>query len=140
MKNHDNAATAKLLHGDLTARILKIFFTGSNELGPGFLEAVYCTALEQALGEEGLAVEAQRRTDVFFRGRRIGYFTADLVVENLVVLELKAVRFMVSDHFAQLINFLCASNLEVGLVLNFGRGPEFKRVVYSNRNKKALPR
>ena len=108
----------------------------NNELGDGFLESVYENALYIVLTGYGLHVERQKDISVFFRGSIVGYFKADLIVEEKVIIELKAVRTLDPAHEAQLINYLKATNIEVGLLLNFGRKPEFKRFVFDNKRKK----
>ena len=123
---------AMLIHEDLTRRIIHSFYETYNELGYGFLESVYERALAIALEDTGISVERQRPLSVHFRGHLIGAFRADLVVGDAVLLELKAARALDSSHKAQLINALKATDLEVGLLLNFGPRAEFKRVVYSN--------
>ncbi len=131
--------TAKdLVHGALTNRILRTFFDVYNELGTGFLETVYRAALARALRDAGLEVVVEWPIDVYFRGEIVGRFQADLVVENQIILELKAIRTLLPEHQAQLINYLRATPLEVGLLLNFGKSPEFKRRIYSNKNKKTI--
>jgi GxxExxY protein len=126
-----------LKHSELTEVIIGTFYEVYNELGHGFLESVYENALAMALREKGLRVEQQLATTVFFRQRHVGYFYADLVVEGLVILELKAAKAMEPAHFAQLMNYLKATQLEVGLVLNFGPKPEFKRLAFDNDRKEA---
>jgi len=121
-----------LIHEDLTRRIIHSFYETYNELGHGFVESVYERALAIALEDMGISVERQRPLNVHFRGHLIGAFRADLVVDDAVLLELKAARALDSYHKAQLINALKATNLEVGLLLNFGPRAEFKRVVCSN--------
>ena len=101
----------------------------NNELGDGFLESVYENALYIVLTGYVLCVERQKGINVFFRGTIIGDFKTDLIVDKKVIIELKAVRALDSAHEAQLINYLKATNIEVGLLLNFGRKPEFKRPV-----------
>ena len=81
----------------------------------------------------GLSIERQRNIPVFFRGHVIGDFKADLIVEGSVIIELKAVRALDPAHEAQLINYLKATNVEVGLLLNFGRKPDFKRFIFNNK-------
>jgi len=107
----------------------------NNELGDGFLESVYENALYIVLTGYGLCVERQKNISVFFRGNIIGDFKADLIINKKVIVELKAVRALDPAHEAQLINYLKATNIEVGLLLNFGRKPEFKRFVYDNKRK-----
>lgn len=126
--------------GSLTHAILGSFFDVYNELGTGFLESVYRRAMAEVLTERGLCVEQERSVHVHFRGAIIGRFLADLVVERQVVVELKAVRSLLPEHQAQLINYLRASTFEIGLLLNFGRTPELKRLVYSNERKRPLRR
>jgi len=136
MQNHDDSGD--LVHGNLTNRILRTFFQVYNELGSGFLEAVYRPALARALRDNGLHPAIEWPIDVFFRGEVIAHFQADVVVDNKVILELKAVRNVLPEHHAQLIHYLRATTIEVGLLLNFGRNPEFKRFIYSNQNKRSL--
>jgi GxxExxY protein len=128
--------TDTLKHKETTDSILKSFYEVYNELGDGFLESVYENALYIVLTEHGLHVERQKDISVFFRGNRIGDFKADLIVDEKVLIELKAVRTLDHAHEAQLINYLKAANIEVGLLLNFGRKPEFKRFIYNNKRKK----
>ncbi|OGH05863.1 MAG: hypothetical protein A2W22_02740 [Candidatus Levybacteria bacterium RBG_16_35_11] len=118
---------------EVTDIILRSFYEIYNELGDGFLESVYENALYIVLTEYGLSVERQKDISVFFRGNVIGDFKADLIVEGKVIVELKAVRARDPAHEAQLINYLKATNIEVGLLLNFGRKPEFKRFVFNNK-------
>ena len=120
---------------EITDIILRSFYETYNELGDGFLESVYENALYIVLTGYGLCVERQKDIPVFFRGKVIGDFKADLVVNEKIIVELKAVRNLASAHEAQLINYLKATNIEVGLLLNFGRKPEFKRFVYDNKRK-----
>lgn len=127
-----------LIHGELTNRILKTFFQVYNELGTGFLESIYRVAFARALRDSGLQVEPEWPIEVFFRGEVIGRFQADVVVEDLVIVELKAVRLLLPEHQAQVIHYLRASPIEVGLLLNFGKSPQFKRFAYSNANKGPL--
>jgi GxxExxY protein len=103
--------------------------------GFGFLESVYEEAMMIALGEKGLTVESQNPIPVWFRGRSIGSFVADLIVERSIIIELKAVNRLVDAHIAQLMNYLRATEIEVGLVMNFGPSPEFKRRVFENTRK-----
>jgi GxxExxY protein len=124
-----------LLHEHLTRQSLGAFFSVHDELGYGFLESVYETAMLHAIKDIGLDVRRQVPIDVWFRGRSVGAFKADIVVESAVIVELKAVRNLVSSHEAQLLNALRATNIEVGLLLNFGHRPTFKRLVFSNSRK-----
>jgi GxxExxY protein len=109
-----------LLYEELTKQILQVCFEVSNELGAGFLESVYQNALQIALRQKGLKVEAQKPIAVMFRGENVGQFFADLLVDDKVIVELKAVRSILPEHQAQVINYLKATGIEVGLLVNFG--------------------
>lgn len=124
-----------LLHSDITQIILGGFYDVYNQLGSGFLESVYEAALAIDLEGAELGVARQAEINVFFRGHCVGKFISDLIVADNVVVELKAVRSITPAHEAQLINLLKATRIEVGLILNFGPKPEFRRLVYSNSNK-----
>jgi GxxExxY protein len=124
-----------LKHGLVTDQILQVFYDVYNELGHGFLESVYHRSLVLALESTGLKVCSQVGIPVWFRGQQVGNFIADLLVENCVLLELKAARSLVSSHHAQLRIYLKATEIEVGLLLNFGERPEFKRVIFDNLKK-----
>ena len=119
----------------LTQKILGVYFEVYNELGTGFLESVYQKSLALALESAGLNVCSRIDIPVWFRGHRVGSFEGDLLVEKCVLLELKAARALDSTHQAQLLNYLRATDVEVGLLLNFGPKPEFKRVAYDNSRK-----
>jgi GxxExxY protein len=125
----------RLKYKEITDSILRSFYEVYNELGDGFLESVYENALYIVLTGYGQCVERQREISVFFRCKLIGNFKPDLIVNEKVIVELKAVRSLDAAHEAQLINYLKATNIEVGLLLNFGRKPEFKRFVYDNKRK-----
>jgi GxxExxY protein len=122
-------------HAELTKTIIGVFYDVYNELGHGFIESVYENALCMALREKGLEVHQQIAIPVWFRGKQIGDFDADVLVNKLVLLELKTARSIDEAHIAQLLNYLKATPIEVGLVLNFGPRPEFKRVVFGNERK-----
>lgn len=128
-------SSSTLMHAETTQVILGAFYDVYNQLGPGFLESVYEGSLQIVLEEAGVAIQRQPEVLVHFRGRPVGKYMADLLVENKVIVELKAIRAMTSVHEAQLINLLKASGVEVGMLLNFGPRPEFKRLVYSTRAK-----
>jgi GxxExxY protein len=115
--------------------VLAAFYRVYNELGTGFLESVYEAAMAIVLGAMGIHVERQAAVSVDFRGSIIGSFRIDLLVESALAVELKASRTLDRVHEAQLLNYLRASELEVGLLLNFGERPAFKRLVYSNARK-----
>ena len=122
-------------HSEITERIIKVFFEVYNELGYGFLESVYERSLEIALNSLGLKACRQIQIPVWFRGQRVGEFTADMLVADCVLLELKAARALDSSHQAQLLNYLRATEIEVGLLLNFGPKPQFKRMAFDNDRK-----
>ncbi|HEY6305191.1 MAG TPA: GxxExxY protein [Candidatus Angelobacter sp.] len=115
--------------------IVGVFYSVYNELGYGFLEVVYEEALAIGLTEAGLAVARQVPTPIWFRGRAIGDYKADLIVKGVVLLELKAAQALDSSHEAQTLNYLRATDIEVGLLLNFGPKPQFKRFVFENTRK-----
>ncbi|MCX6157315.1 MAG: GxxExxY protein [Ignavibacteria bacterium] len=125
-----------LLHQELTERIIKVFYDVYNELGYGFLEKVYQNSLYIELKANGFHVEAQKQINVHYKGNHVGEYYADLIVDNVVILELKAADCMVKEFEWQLLNYLRGTDIEVGLLLNFGKKPEFIRKVYENSRKK----
>ena len=127
--------TDSLTHQGLTGQVLGAFYRVYNQLGTGFMESVYEHALAKELRTTGLEVSRQTPVTVSFRSKPAGLFRADIVVEGKVVLELKARSQIYPIHEVQLLNFLRASKFEVGLLLNFGPEPQFKRLVFSNARK-----
>jgi GxxExxY protein len=127
--------TIELLHGGITDRIIGIYLEVLNELGHGYLELVCQRAMVIALVSAGLDVQQRVALPVWFRGQQIGDFWADLVVEKVVIVEIKAMHRLEPWHEAQLLNYLRASDMEVGLLINFGPKPEFKRRIYTNDRK-----
>jgi GxxExxY protein len=125
-----------LKHSELTDKIIGVFYDVYNELGHGFLESTYAEAMVVALSNIGLAAAREVPVPVWFRGKKIGQYFADLVVNNIVLLELKAARGLDSAHEAQLLHYLRATNIEVGLLLNFGNRPQFRRLLFDNERKK----
>lgn len=118
-----------MLHEDLTAKALEACFEVTKELGAGYVESVYEKALLIALRQKGLSVKAQFPLSVKFRGQIVGEFYADVLLEDKVIIELKAVRALTPEHQAQLINYLNATGIEVGLLVNFGNPRlEYKRL------------
>jgi len=118
-----------LLHKELTQKILKACFEVSNELGAGFLESVYQNALLIALQQKELKAQSQFPLTVIFREQVVGKFYADVLVEDKVIIELKAVAALVPEHQAQVINYLKATGIDVGLLVDFGRPKiEYKRL------------
>jgi GxxExxY protein len=116
-------------HGEITRQMIGCAFDVHNELGGGFLEQVYENALAMALRERGLLVVQQAGLNVRFRGRVVGEYRADLIVASVVVVEIKAQRALTGHDEAQLLNYLRASGIEVGLPINFGRSVEHRRRV-----------
>jgi GxxExxY protein len=129
---------AGLLHRNITEAILKVYYEVYNELGSGFLEKVYQNAMYFELKERGYQVEAQKQIKVYFKKQLVGEFFSDLLVEDKVIVELKATEVLMNVHMAQIMNYLKATEIEVGLLLNFGEEPEFKRVIYTNDKKNNL--
>ncbi len=122
-------------HEALSEKVLKAFYKVYNTLGYGFLEKVYERALIHELQSQGLKALAQRPIDVFYEGVNVGVYFADIVVEDLIIVELKAAEILADEHEAQLLNYLKASHIEVGLLLGFCRSPKVKRKVFSNEFK-----
>ena len=121
-----------LKHKELTDGILKTFYEVYNELGYGFLEKVYQNSMYIELKYKGYKVEAQSKIKVYYKETEVGEYYADLMVENLVILELKAVDYIVKDFENQILNYLRSTDCEVGLLLNFGKKPEFRRKIFEN--------
>jgi len=121
---------------DLTKNIIGIFYAVYNELGYGFLESVYEEAMTIGLRDAGLKVERQVPLPVWFRNQKIGDFRADILVEEAVLLELKCARVFEPVHEAQLLNYLKATTIEIGLLFNFGPFPQFRRLAFANERKK----
>jgi GxxExxY protein len=125
----------ELLHKEITEKIIKAFYKVYNQLGFGFLERVYENAMFIELTNIGFHCERQKYLDVYYKGNRVGEFFADILVENKVIVELKATEVIVKDFENQLINYLKSSDIEVGLLLNFWKKPEFKRKIFTNNLK-----
>jgi GxxExxY protein len=125
-----------LLYKNITDNVIKAFYKVYNDLGYGFLEKVYENALFLELTSVGLFVEKQKQIKVYYQGKEVGEYFADLVVEEVIIIELKAAEDLREEHEFQLINYLKATEAEVGLLLNFGREPEFKRKLFTNDKKK----
>jgi len=125
-----------LKHAVLTKKIIGVFYDVYNELGYGFLESVYEECMVIALRDIGLIVERQVPIPVWFRSQKVGDFRADILVENEVLLELKSARTLESVHEAQLLRYLKSTEIEVGLLLNFGSRAQFRRLVFDNPRKK----
>src|SRR6266850_6883342 len=128
----------RLKHHELTGTVIRTFYRVYNELGVGFLESVYEQALSIALHEAGVPSERQVEMAVRYHGRVVGEFRADMIVAGLVILEVKAVRTLDPAHVAQLLNYLRVTDLEVGLLLNFGHRPQFRRLLFDNHRKEVV--
>ena len=128
--------TDRLLHGRITGAILGAFYAVHSQLGFGFLETVYSNALIVLLRAAGLDVRQEVPFEIIFHGHSIGFYRADLVVESKVVVEIKAGRSIIPAHGAQLLNYLRASSLEVGLLLNFGETASFRGRLEQERSAK----
>ena len=126
-----------MLHGELTNKIIGAFYKVYNTLGYGFLEKVYENSLKIELRRLGLKVEQQKNIKVNYEGYEVGEYFADLIVNDDVIIELKAAQSICEEHEAQLLNYLRATDKEVGLLFNFGKEAKFIRKVYSNKNKSA---
>jgi GxxExxY protein len=131
-----DALPAGLKHSELTEKIIGVFYDVYNELGHGFLESTYAEAMVVALEEAGFVVAREVPVPVWFRGRKVGQYFADLLVGSTVLLELKAGRNLESAHEAQLLHYLRATEIEVGILLNFGLRPQFRRLLFDNERKK----
>lgn len=116
---------SSILHKELTGSILKLFYEVYNELGYGFLEKVYQNALYNELKNNGFEVESQKQIKVYYKNIEVGEYYADLIVNDKVILELKATEAITEAHEFQLLNYLKSTNIEVGLLLNFGKNLSF---------------
>jgi len=125
-----------MINQEKTSLILKCFYKVYNTLGFGFLEKVYENALFHELKANGLNCQKQVPIAVYYQGIEVGNYFADIIVEGSIIIELKAAECLIEKHDHQLINYLKATNIEVGLLLNFGTDPQFRRKVFSNERKK----
>jgi GxxExxY protein len=124
-----------MIHQVETSEILQCFYKVYNTLGYGFLEKVYENSLILELKNHGLACAKQVPITVFYEGITVGDYYADIIVEDKIILELKAVDTLVEEHELQLINYLKATKIEIGLLLNFGKQPQVKRKIFTNDRK-----
>jgi len=125
-----------LRHSELTNQVIGVFYDVYNELGHGFLESTYAEAMVIALQQVGLTAVRELPVPVWFRGKKVGQYFADILVDDTVLLELKAARTIESAREAQLLHYLRATDIEVGLLLNFGVRPQFRRLLFDNHRKK----
>ncbi len=125
-------------HVEITGKVIGAFFKVYNTLGYGFNEKVYENALAIELRKAGLKTVKQQEIVVYYDGEGVGDYRADIIVNDVVIVELKAARELAEEHEAQLLNYLKATTIEVGLLLNFGVKAEHKRKVYDNERKGSL--
>lgn len=121
------------LHQDITEKIIKAFYQVYNTLGYGFLERVYQKALLSELRKMGLICKEEYPVKVYYDEMQVGDYRADIIVDDKVIVENKASESLCEEHEFQLINYLKATKIEIGLLLNFGKKPEFKRKIFSNK-------
>jgi len=121
-----------LIHKILTESVIRCFYKVYNALGFGFLEKVYENAMVIELAESGLQAVRQKPIKVFYNNVVVGDYFADIVVKDILIVELKAVDYLADEHELQLINYLKATEIEVGLLLNFGKEPEIRRKIFTN--------
>jgi len=124
-----------IIEKELTGKIIKAFYNVYNKLGFGFLEKVYEHAMVIELNDLCLQCEVQKPIDVYYKEKEVGGYFADIIVGHKVILELKAAETLIKEHQAQLLNYLKATNIEVGLLLNFGKEPKFQRMIFENKFK-----
>jgi len=125
-----------LLHKEITEKIIKCYYKVYNTLGYGFLEKIYENAFALELQQNGLDVKCQFPIKVYYENKIVGEYYADIVVNNLIIIELKASTCLLEEHECQLINYLRATEIELGLLLNFGKEAEYKRKIFMNKYKK----
>ena len=129
---------SEYLHQELSSNIISCFYKVYNTLGFGFLEKVYENALLIELTKSGLFVERQKPIKVHYEEQLVGEYFTDIIVENKIILELKAAESLIEEHELQLINYLKATDIELGLLLNFGKKPEIRRKIFSNNQRKSV--
>lgn len=125
----------KYKHSEVTDKIIRAYYNVYNALGYGFLEKVYENAMLIELRKMGLKALAQQPVKVFYDKQEVGFYLADIIIENCVITELKASEALCEENEAQLLNYLKATTIEVGLLFNFGKKAEFKKKVFSNEYK-----
>ena len=135
LKKEGLMSDEKYLHMELTEGIIKCYYRVYNTLGYGFLEKVYENAMIIELLKSGFKVDSQKKITVMYEGSIVGEYYADLVVDDCVIVELKATEQLCDEHAVQLLNYLKATDIEVGLLLNFGKEPKISRKIFSNSKK-----
>jgi GxxExxY protein len=130
-----------MLYEEITSDIINAFYKVYNTLGYGFLEKVYENALAMELAARGHIVKQQLPVQVFYEGKVVGEYFADILIDDKIILDLKTTECIAKEHEAQLVNYLKAAKIEIGLLLNFGKEPHFKRKIFSNQEvSKTYPR
>jgi GxxExxY protein len=124
--------SSQLLHRDITDKIIQAFYDTYNELGTGFPEFICIAALAVSMRELGLCARTEVDSPVWFRGHRIGRFRPHLIVDDVVIVEVKAQQQFERYHFTQVVHYLKATGLSVGLLMNFGPRPGFRRLVFDH--------
>ena len=130
-----NADCQDFKHKELTEKIIKIFYKVYNKLGYGFLEKIYENAMMIDFRREGIPAVSQSAIKVYYEDEIVGEYFADILVDDKIIVEIKAARNLALEHEAQLLNYLKATSIEVGLLLNFGPKPEIKRKAFDNSRK-----
>jgi len=130
-----NADCLDFKHKALSEKIIGIFYKVYNELGYGFLEKVYENAMMIDFRREDVPAVSQSAIKVYYEGEIVGEYFADILVDDKIIVEIKAAKNLALEHEAQLLNYLKATSIEVGLLLNFGPKPEIKRKAFDNSRK-----
>jgi GxxExxY protein len=130
-----NADERRYKHSELTEKIIGVFYEVYKELGFGFLESVYEEAMTVVLKSRGIEFQRQVLVPVWFRGQKIGSYQADLVIGGVVLVELKACRILDPAHEVQLLHYLRSTEIEIGLLLNFGPKAQVRRLAFDNNRK-----
>ena len=126
----------KFPHQELTKSIIGIYYNVYNELGFGFLEKVYHKALLIELRQNGYKIDSEKKVNVYYKNEVVGEYIPDVIINEAVIVELKCVEYLTDIHENQLLNYLKATDCEVGLILNFGKDPQFIRKIFTNDLKK----
>lgn len=123
-------------HQELTKSIIGIYYDVYNELGYWFLEKVYHKAMLIELYKRGYDIESEKKINVYYKNEIVGEYVPDIIINKSVIVELKCVEYLIETHENQLLNYLKATKCEVGLILNFGKDPQFIRKIFTNDLKK----
>lgn len=123
-------------HQELTKSIIGIYYNVYNELGFGFLEKVYHKSLLIELKRNGYKIDSEKKVNVYYKNEIVGEYIPDIIINDSVIVELKCVEYLTDIHENQLLNYLKATDCEVGLILNFGKDPQFIRKILTNDLKK----